>query len=158
MGDVIPSVGVGHEGLRSLGGPFHRPLEFPRRPGADGLLGVDEDLRAEAAADVGRHHPELVLGRELNECGNHQPGHVGILTGGVKRDLVAAGVVVADGGPRFDSVGDQPVVDQLQLGDVVCLFERRVRGRLVANLPVITKIARRVRVHLGRVLLQRRGG
>ena len=92
---------------------------FLRGPQAHRLLGIDEDLGAEAAADVGRDHAQLVLGREADEGRQHQPGHVRVLAGGVEREALLAGVVVADGRARLDGVGDQPVVDEIDLGDVL---------------------------------------
>ena len=70
MGDMIAAVRVGQERFRAVAGPFHRPADLLRRPEADHLLGIDEDLRAEAAADVGRDHAQLVLGRHADEGGD----------------------------------------------------------------------------------------
>ena len=73
VGDVIASVRVREERLRPVRGPFYRPVDLLGRPGADRLLGVDKDLRAEAAANVGRDHPEFVLRRKADERREHQP-------------------------------------------------------------------------------------
>ncbi len=60
VGHVIAAVRVGQERFRPLGRPFDRPVDLLRRPGANGLLGVNENLGAEAAADVGRDDAQLV--------------------------------------------------------------------------------------------------
>ena len=44
VGDMVAAVGVGHEGLAALGGPFHRPADFLRRPGDQDLLRIMGDL------------------------------------------------------------------------------------------------------------------
>src|SRR5690606_23672137 len=99
--DVIATVRVGEEGLRALSDPLHGPADFLRRPDADGLLGIDEDLRAEAAADVRGDHAELVLRRNADEGREHETGDVRVLARRVERELVLAGIVVADGGARL---------------------------------------------------------
>ena len=113
VGDVVAAVGVGEEALAALGGPLHRPADPLRRQQADALLGVDEDLGAEAAADVRRDDAQLVLGRDADERRDHQARDVRVLAGGVEREAVGAAVVLADRGARLDRVRHQAVVDQL---------------------------------------------
>ena len=79
MGDVIAAVRVGEEKLGPFGRPFDRTIDLLRRPGADGLIRIDEDLGAEPAADVGRDHAELVLGRKPDERREHEPSDMRIL-------------------------------------------------------------------------------
>ena len=50
------------EPLRALLDPLHRPVQAPREREAERLLGVDVELRAEAAADVRRDHAQPRLG------------------------------------------------------------------------------------------------
>jgi len=57
MGDMVTALRIGLKGLAAIGDPFHRPLQFPRRPGHQRFLGIDDLLAAKAAADIGRHHP-----------------------------------------------------------------------------------------------------
>ena len=88
---MVAPLRVGDEGLRPARGPLHRPPQQLRRPGDEGLLAVVEDLRAEGAADVGRHHPELVL-RDVEHEGAHQePDHVRVLARRPERVLVVPG-------------------------------------------------------------------
>ena len=79
VGDVVAAMRVGEEGLGAVGGPLHRPADLLRRPDADRLFGVDEDLRAEAAAHVGRDHAQLVLRRDADEGRQHEARDVRVL-------------------------------------------------------------------------------
>ena len=157
VGDVVASMAVGLEGFGALGRPFDRPADLARGPKAHRLLGIDEYLRSESAADVGRHDAELVLRRDLNEGREHQAVDVRVLAGDIEGKAVVARVVVADRRPRLDGVGQHPVVDDIQLGDVMGLGERLVGRRLVADLPIVTNVARRFRMHQRRTDLGRIG-
>ena len=90
VSDVVAAVRVGEERLRPVSGPLHGAVELLGRPGADRLFGVNEYLRAEAAADVGRDDAELVLGREADESREHEPRDVRILARRVERQDVRA--------------------------------------------------------------------
>ena len=89
VGDVVAAVRVGQERLRAVAGPFHRPADLLRRPQADDLFRIDEDLRAEAAADIGRDHAQLVLGRHADEGRDDEPRDVRVLRGVPEREAVA---------------------------------------------------------------------
>ena len=84
-GDVVAAVRVGEERLAALGGPLDRPADPLARPDQGDVLGVEEDLRAEAAADVGRDHPHLRLGQAEHEGAHQQPLDVRVLVGDVER-------------------------------------------------------------------------
>jgi hypothetical protein len=60
-GDVVAPVDGGEVVLRALLDPLHRHAETPREGGGEELLGVDVQLGAEAAADVGSDHAHLGL-------------------------------------------------------------------------------------------------
>ena len=152
LGDVIAAMRVADEALRALAGPFHRPAELARRPQADDLLRIDEDLRAEAAADIGRDDAQLVFGRHADEGGDHQPRDVRVLRCVPQRQAAAAGVVFGDCGARLHRIRHQPVVDELELGDVLGVLERGV-GRIgVADVPVVDRVVRRDFVNERRAL------
>ena len=85
MGDVVAAMRVGQEGLGAVARPLDRPADALGRPDADRLLGIDEDLGAEAAADVGRDDAQLVLGRDADEGREHEAGDVRVLARGVER-------------------------------------------------------------------------
>ena len=143
---------VADEALRALAGPLHRPAELARRPQADDLLGIDEDLRAEAAADIGRDHAQLVLGRHADERGDHQPGDVRVLRCVPQRQVSAAGIVFGDCGARLHRIRHQPVVDELELGDVLGVLERGIGRVGVADVPVVDRVVRRRFVNERRAL------
>ena len=143
VGDMIAPVGVGEERLRAVGHPFHRPPDALGRPQRHDLFGVNENLRAEAAADVGRDHAQLVLRRHADEGGDHQPRDVRILRGIPQRERAGAGVVLGDGGARLNRVGHQAVVDDVELGDVLGRLEGGIDGVGVAEVPLVDRVVRR---------------
>ena len=66
---------VGEEHLAAGGDPFHRPADLARRPGDQHVLGIDEVLGAEAAADIGRDEAQTLPARRpargRRGCGWH---------------------------------------------------------------------------------------
>ena len=88
VGDVIAAMRVGQEGFDAVGGPLHRALDLLRRPDADRLFRIDEDLGAEAAADIRRDDAQLVLRRDADEGREHEAGHVRVLARRVERVVV----------------------------------------------------------------------
>ena len=91
--DVVAAVRVGQERFAAIGGPLDRTVDLFRRPDHRGLFGVEIDLGAEAAADVGRDHAHLVLGQAQHERGHQQPLDVRVLVGDVQRIAVIVPVV-----------------------------------------------------------------
>ena len=148
---------VSEEGFAAIGGPLHRPAHFARRPQADDLFRIDEDLGAEAATDVGRDHPQFVLGRDTDEGGDDEPRHVRVLRGVPQRQVVGAGVIFGQRHPRLDGVRNQPVVDDVQGGDVLGLGKGRFHRLLVAERPFVDGVLGRdlvdlrARFSLGRI-------
>ena len=57
--DVVAALIVGDEALGAVLLPLHRPLELAARPDHQRLLGIDEGLHAEPAADIGRDQAQL---------------------------------------------------------------------------------------------------
>ena len=152
VGHVVPTMAVGHERLGALGGPLHGPPDLGRRPGHDGLFRVVEDLGAEAAPHVGRHHSQLVL-RDLQHVRAHEePDHVRVLARRVERVVAARRVVIADGHTRLDGIRDETVLHDVDRHHVLRTLERRVGGRLVADLPVEAHVAWCLFPHLWRIV------
>ena len=147
MGDVVAAMRVAEERLGAIGGPFHRAADLLGRPDADCLLGIDEDLGAEAAPDVGRDHAQLVFGRDADEGGEHQPRHMRVLAGGVEREAVGARIIIADRGARLHGVRHQPVVDDVELGHVRGAGEGGFRLVLVAEMELEHGVVGRDFVH-----------
>ena len=119
MGDVVAAMRVGQEEFRAVRRPFHRPARLARGPQANDFLRIDENLRAEAAADVGRDHPQFVLRRHADKGGDDQARHVRVLRGIPEREIVVAGVVFGERRARLDRVRHQAVVDDVELGDML---------------------------------------
>ena len=140
VGDVIAAMRVGEKRFRAIGGPFHRPADALRRPQRHDLLGIDEDLRAEAAADVGRDDAQLVLRRHADEGGDDEPRDMRVLRRIPQREGAGAGIVFADRGARLDRVRHQAVVDDVELGDVLGRLERRIDRFGVAEMPLIDRV------------------
>ena len=156
MGDVIAAMRVGEKRFGAVRDPFHRPADPLRRPQRHDLLGVDENLRAEAAADVGRDHAQLVLGRHADEGGDDEARDVRILRRIPQRERAAAGVILGDRGARLHRVGHQAVVDDVELGDVLGRLEGGVDRFRVAEVPLVDRVVRRDVVNLRRAGLLRR--
>ena len=133
---VIAAVRVRQERFRSLRRPFDRPVDLLGRPGAHRLLGIDEDLRAEAAADVRSDHAQLVLRRKSDERRKDEPRDMRVLACRVERDRIGSGVVFADRGARLHRIRDQPVVDKVELGHVRSPGKGRIGGGLIAHVPI----------------------
>ena len=150
VGDVVAAMRVGQKGLRAIRRPFHRALDLLRRPDADRLLGIDEDLGAEPAADVRSDDAQLVLRRDADEGREDEPGDMGVLARRVERVVVGSGIVLADRRAGLDRVRHQPVVDEVDLGDVLRLREGGFRRVLVAEMPVEHGVVGRDVVHLDR--------
>ena len=144
MGDVVAAVRVGHEAFRALGGPFDRLAHLAGGPGDDRLLGVMVDLRAEAAADIGRDDAQPRLRDVQHEGAHQQPDHVRVLAGRIERVLAGRAVELADRGARLHRVRHEPVVDEVELDDPRRLGDRGIdRGR-IAEVPVVADIAGRL--------------
>ena len=132
---------VGEKGFAALAGPFDRNPQLARRVQHQPLLGIEEQLHAETAAHVGRHHAETVL-RQLEDVGGQQPADaVRTLGRGGEGETPVARVVGSHRAARFHRIGDQAVVDQGQLDHVLGLGETRLGGLAVAALPVEAEIA-----------------
>ena len=78
-----------------------------------------------------------------------------ILVSDVERVTFVGAVVARHCGARLDGVRNHPVIDDIELGDVRCLGEGRIDGRLIAEGPGIALVVGRDIVDRGRSLLQR---
>ena len=109
--------------LRAGLDPLDRPPELARGPARDQLLAVDLELGAEAAADVGGDHANVVLG-QAEQQRHEQPHEVRHLGRGPERQRTRA--VVGQHAPRLDRRAGDPVVDDLALDDHVGVGEPRL--------------------------------
>ena len=150
LGDVVASLGIGEEALGALGGPLHRHPELLRQPGHGDLLGVDEDLRPEAAADVRGDDPEPLLGQAEDERAHDQPVHVRVLRGDPEGQLVGGGLVAGERGPGSMALAISRWLTSRVRTTFAAPRERGLGPRPVADLPVEAAVVGRAGVDLGR--------
>ena len=70
--DLVALLNRGQEMFHAVLDPLHRPLEDPRRRRDGDLLGIDQELGAEAATDIGRGDADAVL-RHAEELRERHP-------------------------------------------------------------------------------------
>ncbi len=115
------------------------------------------DLRAEAAADIGGDDAQPRFRDVQHEGAHQQPDHMRVLAGRVERVFAGGPVELADRRARLHRIGNEPVVDEVELDDPGRLGERGIDRGAVAQMPVVADIAGRLAPHLRRAGLQRRG-
>ena len=133
---VVPGEARGDQVAGAVLDPLDRLSDQERGGRGHHVAGVDRHLVAEAAADVGRDDPDLVLG---------QPGHhreqravrVRCLRGHVDRGLAGGGVHVRHAAAALERRRMAARIVRLELDHPVGLRERRFGGRAVARLPVV---------------------
>ncbi len=76
---MIAAVRVGDERFRALGRPFDRTADFLRCPRERDVFGVQENLRAEAAAHVRRDDAQFRFRQRQHERGHQQALYMRIL-------------------------------------------------------------------------------
>src|SRR5919112_1425181 len=136
--------------LRPIFDPLDGDTKLPGQGQCYGLLGVHVQLGAEASAHVGGDNPELLL-RYPARQGEYELGYVGDLGRRVQHVLAVLRLPLCDGRPRFDGVGDQPLLD-------VALLDRDIRlVEGVIDIPVrqaqaVAHVGPEVLVHQRRVL------
>ena len=141
MGDVVAAMRVREEGLGAVAGPFHGTADLLRGPQRHHLFGIDEDLGAEAAADVGGDHAQLVLGGDVVERRQHEAGDVRVLRRRIEREMLFRRVVIGDRRARLHCVRREAVVGDVELHHIGGLGEGGIRCALVADHPVIDLVA-----------------
>src|SRR6476620_3986281 len=126
MSDVIAPMCVGDERFRSIRSPFHRPGDFSRGPEANDFLWINENLRAEPAADIRRDDTKLVFGRHADKGCDHQARYVRVLRGVPKRELLGPGIVFGKGNARLYRIRNQTIVDDVEEGHVLSGCKGRI--------------------------------
>ena len=139
------------KGLAAIGDPLYRPLHFARRPGHQRFFGIDYLLAAKAATDVRRHHAQLALGNAEDQHSDQHPRDMRKLGRGIERVVARGGLVLGNGRPRFHGVRHQPVVDEIDLGDVMRHGEGGVGCGRIADRPIAAEIAGHIFIELGRI-------
>jgi hypothetical protein len=59
-----------------------------------------------------------------------------------KRQLIHAGIVLGERGTWFDRIRHQPVVDDIEFGDVLGGVEGRIDSLRVAERPLVNRVLR----------------
>ena len=99
--DVVAPLRVGDEGFRAVGDPFDRPPDFFRGPQHQHVLGIEEQLHSEAAADIGGDDPDAVFRDMENMLGEHVAQKVRTLRRTPQRVGILARIVFADSAARL---------------------------------------------------------
>jgi hypothetical protein len=121
-----PSLGIAEEVLAAVGDPFHRTSEPLCRHRRQRVFAIGEQLGAEAAADIRRHHAQR-LRRDLeHRIGEDVAHEVRALAAERQRVPARRRVVFGDHGAGVEEVGDEALVDDAQRDG---LGRRRKRGR-----------------------------
>ena len=135
VADVVTAMGVGQERLGTLASPLDAAVDLFGSPGQGHIFGVQVNLGAETAAHVGCDHAHFVLGQAQHKSRHQQALDVRVLVGDIQHIFFGGAAVVANGDARLHGVGNQAVVDQVQLGHMGCSGECRVHLAFVAQGP-----------------------
>ena len=136
--------------------PLHGAAEPARDRERERLLGVDVQLRAEAAADVGRDHAQLRLG-DAGDAAERDAGDVRHLRRRPERELAGRRDRRDEHGARLDRVRDQPVLAIALLDRDGGLGEQPVDLARV-ELPRVAAVRAELLVDERRALCERRLG
>ena len=150
--DDVASVDRRHVVLGALLGPLHRAAEPACERDGERLLGVDVELRAEAAADVGGDHADLRLGDAEHEL-QREAQDVRHLRRRPERDL-AGRADLREHATRLDRVRDQPRLEVAPRDDDVGRVDRRL-DVVGLELPDVALVRPEVLVHERRAVLER---
>ena len=99
--DLVALLNRGKEVLHAVLDPLHRPAEQPRRGGDGDFFRIDEELGAEAAADIGGADADAIVGHAEERRERH-PQIVRHLRRRPNRQAVFAGLIARDRAASFD--------------------------------------------------------
>ena len=149
LGAMIARLMVGQETLAAGGDPFDRAADAPRRPQDQHMLGIDEILRAEAAADIGRDKSHC-SGRHTQCTRGIVARRMNALARNVGRVPAAIRIPKPNDAARLHRVGDDPVIVEIEF-DEMCRGGKSGSYRsAVAGSPIEAEIARHFGRNLGR--------
>jgi hypothetical protein len=110
IADDVAPVRCGHERLRTVFHPLHREPQAPGHHGGNIFLGVDVDLRAEAAANLWGDGPDLIL-PHAGHGRDHRAEDVRILRRRPDGHGALARLEVSDHTSRLHRVRDETLID-----------------------------------------------
>ena len=113
---LLALLGRGQHVLEPVLEPAHGPPEPPREERDEHVLGIDDELGAEASADVGRDHAHLMR-RQVEEIADELPDLVRHLGGGPHREQAEGRVPVRDEPARLHGLAAAPPDAELDLDD-----------------------------------------
>ena len=145
FGLMVAGLMVGEKNLAAGGDPLDRPADALGRPQDQHMLGVDEILGAEPAADIGRNEP-YCRRRHAQHPGGVVARGVDALARDVRRIPAIIRIPNANHPARLDRVGDDPVVVELQFDNMGRRGKCRIDRVSVSGMPIEADVAR----HLGR--------
>ncbi len=156
LGHVIAPMGIGHEGLGPRTGPFHRTIERLGGKSAKRLFRVVKDFRAKAATHIGGHHAQFMLRDAQNKRAHQETDHMRVLARCIERRVAGRAVEIAHCHARLHRIGHQPVVDQLERGDMRRLGKGLVHRAFILfdKAPVITEVVLQLVMHQGGALFE----
>ena len=105
--------------------PLDRTRQVPREVGGEDGLGIRVDLTAEAAADIPRDDPHLIL-RDAEDVDHRAPFQMGGLGGKPQGQVAGALFVAGHHGPGFQGIRDEAGLDQARRDHAVGLTEGAV--------------------------------
>ena len=156
-GDIVAPMRVGLEGFRALGRPFHRALQAAGGKAGQHVLSIQEQLHAEATADIGCDDAEMIF-RHVEDAAReklpYQPRPLGI---GVQRPFAADRIKIRHRRAGFHAGHYNAVIHYSQARDMRSLGEKRIGLVLVADMPIKACIVRRARPDLRLAWLGRAG-
>ena len=151
--DLLARVHARLQVLAAVADPLDRGLHPARQVGDEDVLGVQQRLLAEAAADVGRDDPDVVLG-DPQEPRRRRAEQVRRLVAVVDHELVAELVVRGRDGAGLHAHGGVALRGELEVDGEVGLLERGVGIAGHAVEPHVDVVGRTL-VHHGGALFHR---
>ena len=98
---VIARVGRGHQPFPPLLHPLHGPAQPHGQETEGNIFRIEDGLDAEAAADIGRDHPDAILG-ETEDLGQTMTGQMRYLGARPERELPLARAPLGDSPPPLE--------------------------------------------------------
>ena len=132
---VVAAVVIGDEAPRALVGPFHRPAERARGMQRADIFGIDGRLHAEGTADIPGDDVHR-FGLDPQHLGDRAAHAEHALRGDVERE--ASVLMDRHCRARLHRIDHDPVVDELEPGDVRGLRER-LRDLLAVAVVIIER-------------------
>ena len=141
LGAMITRLMVGEETFAAGGDPFDRAADALRRPEDQHMLGINEVLGTEAAADIRRDKSHRT-GRHTQRTRSIVARRMNALARNIGRVTAALRIPKPNDAARLHRVGDDTVIFQIELDDMCRGGERRSDRSAVAGAPIEAEIVR----------------